>query len=211
MKQYFDIHTHNPLPDHDAIISVSPTDFVLQLQQNYSIGIHPWNTIETTPKIEELLHQTLQHHNVVAIGECGIDRLRGASIPLQQEIFEKHIILSETLHKPLIIHTVRSTDIILAMHRKHHPKQQWIVHGFRNNAATALQLLNAGIELSFGEKFNPQALQITPIEKLWIESDESKLNITDIYKQIALAKNCDIAILQQSIYNRSRYLFFATQ
>ena len=56
----------------------------------------------------------------------------------------------------------------------------WIVHGFRGNAELARQLLKAGIELSFGERFNARALAATPEEKRHTESDESELSLQQI-------------------------------
>ena len=72
------------------------------------------------------------------------------------------------------------------------PSQKWIVHGFRGKPQLAGQLLKAGIDLSFGEKFNPESIQITPIERLFIETDESAMPIERIYEQIARIRGCKI-------------------
>ena len=40
---------------------------------------------------------------VKAIGETGLDKLRGATIERQTELLIHHIALSEELHKPLCI------------------------------------------------------------------------------------------------------------
>ena len=50
---------------------------------------------------------------MVAIGETGIDRMKGASAERQAELFKLHAILSEILLNPLIIHEVYAAVTIL--------------------------------------------------------------------------------------------------
>lgn len=153
----------------------------------------------------------LQHKQVVAVGETGIDRLRGGTIERQIELFKTQATLAESLRLPLIIHAVRSFDIILYIRKQLQPQQKWIIHGFRNNAATAMMLLQAGCDLSFGEHFQPEALRTTPIDRLWIESDDSLLAETNLYSQIALCRHCSITELRQSIAERMLKVFFTKQ
>ena len=205
-----DIHTHHHNRSH-AIISLSPAQFDRETTQLCSIGIHPWDSNHYTTEDIELLYEIATYPQVVAIGECGIDRLRGGSIEEQITLFEQHILLSEKVQKPLIIHAVKCADVILSLHRKHSPKQTWIIHGYRGNDTTAQQYLKRGIELSYGEKFNSRALSITPLEQLWIESDESTCNINDIYNMVAGILKIDPKILQQSIEDRAKNLFFGSE
>ncbi len=203
-----DIHTHQAERLPRAILSVEPHTFSPQEGCVYSVGFHPWHTETIPADYTKILETTLLHPQVVAVGETGIDRLRGADIERQIEIFLTHIELSETLHKPLIIHAVRSFDRLLALRKKIQPQQPWIIHGYRNNATTARQLLQAGCDLSFGEQFNPEAVATTPIERLWVESDESTLPIATLYRNIATALGCDTKTLQHSIAQRMQQRFF---
>ena len=91
--------------------------------------------------------------------------------------------------KPLLIHSVKATDLILQLNKEFKPKQPWIMHGFRGNKTHAEQLINAGIFISFGEKYNPEAVRICPSEKLFLETDESAINIKRLYSQIADLRN----------------------
>lgn len=58
-----DIHTHHAAPQPLGIIDVSQSDlgtFVPADGQLYSVGIHPWNTVDPVPeeswkRVEELL------------------------------------------------------------------------------------------------------------------------------------------------------------
>ena len=161
----------------DTVVSISPSDPMLP-RGTYSVGIHPWATEGGAPSLAELkkLVGVARDPRVVAIGECGFDRLRGGDIALQQPLFDFHAKLAARLGKPLIIHAVRSTDLLLAAARRLRPESgTWIIHGFRGKAATARQLLDAGFAMSLGERFNPELLEIIPPERLYRETDAQTL------------------------------------
>ena len=206
-----DIHTHHRTVPHGAIIALSPTQYDKDTPLICSLGIHPWESGHDTTQSLQLLNKLSTLPNVVAIGECGIDRLKGADIKSQTKLFEYHIQLSEEVGKPLIIHAVKSADIILALHRQYNPSQKWIIHGYRGNATTAQQYLRIGIELSFGEKYNEEALISTPIDKLWIESDESLVDISEIYNRVATTLDIDTQVLHDSIEMRSKKIFLGCE
>lgn len=206
----YDIHTHN-VSRCNAIISLSPQSFVPQPSHYYSVGIHPWDSSDVSQHDIALLQKAATHTQVVAIGETGIDRLRGASLQQQTELLEQHIELSEKLQKPLILHVVRATDVILELHKKHKPTQQWIIHGFRGNEKIAKQLTDKGINISFGETFNIQSVRNTPLELLWIECDESTTDISNIYNNIAQIKDISTNLLMQSVATRAAKLFFRVE
>jgi len=155
-----------------------------------SVGIHPWDVHKTDSSVFQQLEKLVQHPKVVAIGECGLDKNSTATISEQNYFFERQIRLSEEVEKPLIIHSVASFNEIIAMKKRHQPNQAWIIHGFRGKPETAKQLLNQDFILSFGEKFNPLSVEITPVDRLCVETDESSLDITEIYKSIAAIKSC---------------------
>lgn len=207
MIPIYDIHTHSTSRADNAIISVSPSEYAPLPQQYYSVGIHPWNSAQATTASIELLQQVAQHPQVVAIGECGMDTLRGGDITLQIELLKQHIIISEELQKPLILHIVKSIDKLLALHKELRPQQQWIMHGFRGNATTAQQLLDKGIELSYGAKYNREALLLTPLEQMWVESDEESNNIEAIYRRIASDKGLKTEELKEIMRYRAEKLF----
>lgn len=203
-----DIHTHYKNSEHKAIVSVSPTQYIPFDDVYYSIGIHPWDSENIYDNEIEFLQKYIQQPNVVAVGETGIDRLKGASVEKQTILLKKHITLSEQYKKPLILHVVRSIDKILALHKKYNPTQQWIIHGYRGNLTTTRQLLNKNIQLSFNHKFNIESVKITPLEMLWIESDENPELLEENYRRIAHIKNIDVEKLKISILLRAEKLFF---
>lgn len=196
-----DIHTHNP-DSREGIICTSPGNFNPISGRFYSCGLHPWDTESSGNDDFENLCHILAHDAVVAIGETGIDRLKGAPLARQEEIFLRHVRLSERLRMPLIIHEVKAIEQILSIHRAVKPVMAWVRHGFRGNVQTARMYFSKGIYLSIGEKFNPEAVRSIPDSLLLVETDESKLSISAIAAKVAAARNTSAeAILRLSAQN----------
>ena len=178
-----DAHTHTPAPN--AIISVEPGNFSPSEGLFYSVGIHPWSP-RPDAHSEALLRSAAHHPQVVAIGECGIDLLRG-TLPLNEQVQLTllHARLAEEAHKPLVLHCVRAYHLIARLLKEFRPTQPWIIHGFRGNASVAHQLLRfPQVWLSFGEHFNPEALAATPPTRRLAETDCSTLPISTIAARV---------------------------
>lgn len=186
IRSFSDIHSHHPGAGDDTVVSLD-YDRAIPSEGYYSIGLHPWQTDMTAEALAAAIDEVRRKatdERVVAIGECGIDRLRGGDINTQTDIFRRHVDISESLGKPLIIHAVRSFDMLLSLKKEIKPQQLWIIHGFRGKAALARQLLDAGFALSYGERFNPEAVALTPAGSLFTETDESTLPIAVIRQYI---------------------------
>ena len=183
-----DFHTHN-LQATDALISVMPDEFDPQPGKFYSVGIHPWHSEEVTPYMLNALDTAAQHPQVMAIGETGLDALRGAPLDVQQRIFAHHIALAEQLDKPLIIHMVRTSQQVLKAWHESQRSVPWIIHGMRGNLNVAKPLIEAGFYLSFSHRFNHATLAATPLNQLLIETDDdAAITIHEVAQTIAEAR-----------------------
>ena len=181
-----DIHTHNAA---SAAHTIYNSGSIYTPDRNISIGIHPWHINGRWESELASVAEWAKAENVVDIGECGLDMLKSqASLELQEEVFRAHMRLSEALQKPLIIHCVKAHDRLIALYREARPSQTWIVHGFRGKPQQANQLIKAGFHISLGERFNPDSAKAIPIDRLFIETDESGCSIEEIYAAIAVAK-----------------------
>ena len=186
-----DCHTHHSAPAPNAIISTSPIGFIAQGSQLWSTGLHPWDLplycaddMRIKEEIWVELVAAAASPFVVAVGECGIDLSHGGILAAQMLAFRKQALLAERLHKPLIIHAVKAHDIIVGMKKDLNPEQPWIIHGFRNKPTIAEIYLKAGCWLSFGEKFSPETLDITPTDRILAETDESLMPIDTIIMRL---------------------------
>ncbi len=170
ITDFSDIHTHRPDAGKNAVICL-PRLAPVPVSGYYSAGIHPWDT-DTAAEADFIwLAKAAALDNVVAIGETGLDALRGAPLQVQEEIFRRHIDISEACRKPLIIHAVRTINRIIELCRDIRPQSRWIIHGFRGKPEQARQLLHAGIDISLGAKYNPRVPEIVPAGHLFHETD----------------------------------------
>ncbi len=192
-----DIHTHKPLPQPEAVADLSAMlaetgELPVVLSEGdgaYSVGIHPWTTLEAPSEaLWKLIETAAGLENVRALGECGIDLTKGGPMFRQLQVMKRMVEISERVRKPLVIHDVKVHDIIIGLRRDLNPKQNWVIHGFRGKSQLAGQLLHAGCRLSFGEMFNPDTVRALPTEMILAETDESGLSIEEIIARLSEAR-----------------------
>lgn len=180
-----DLHSHRDAPYPAGIISTDIRKLPsVAGEQLYSVGFHPWNLSSSGLSENEItqLEIAAARPDVVGIGECGLDMLRPGLPPLalQMLALRIHVRISEEIGKPLILHCVKAHDILIGLRKEYQPSQPWIIHGFRGKPAILRMLVNAGIGISYGERYNPESVIATPVEKLYAETDGSLLPITEI-------------------------------
>ncbi|MBR5685269.1 MAG: TatD family hydrolase [Muribaculaceae bacterium] len=188
MMEILDIHTHR-LDAQGALISVDPRQFDPQPGRWYSVGFHPWHDIDTLTTADwTLLEQCAAHPQVLAIGETGMDSLRGGDINIQATAFQRHLQLAHAIGKPVVAHCVRTAQRLLNVRRQAEiTSVPLIIHGMRGNERVAQLLLDSGCFLSFGPRFNPAALAATPLDRLLIETDDSQTPINEVATLVAQA------------------------
>ena len=146
---YFDIHTHCiPLCPSQAIVSIDASSLPMDEKVVYaSIGIHPWQLTEANAESQwETLKASVNDPRIIAIGEAGLDKLKGASISLHSSVFQQEIALSESLSLPMVIHCVRAFNELIQIRKASKAKQPWIIHGFRGKPSIAQELLKQVIK-----------------------------------------------------------------
>ena len=208
---YYDIHTHHlPVHPEDAAIvnSLVPT-FDVGTGLFRSVGIHPWELTEhNAGQLLDYLKQQLRKKQFVAAGEAGLDKLAAASMELQLTVFKAQVRLSEEYGLPLIIHCVKAMDELLAVKKEFRPQQAWIWHGFRGKPEQAVQLLKKGFYLSFGEHYPDETMQTVPDERLFLETDNSSLDIEDILCRAAKVRGVEVEVLRETIRRNIQNVFF---
>ena len=140
--ELFDIHTHQILlednddPYHSCILDVYPLEFEVAKgtyeRHSFSCGIHPWYSEDSDAQMKYLT-EIAADSRIIAIGETGLDKIKGPSLSVQTPVFKRHIELSEQLKKPLIIHAVKAWEQLFHIRKETNPTQPWIIHGFRGN------------------------------------------------------------------------------
>lgn len=210
-----DIHSHNVSSMHEYKINSfcmkdkDTVDFISA--KHISIGIHPWYVAadDIEQQTEWIKHTAINDKRVIAIGECGTDKLCNTDMNIQNEAFCNCITLSEELKLPLIIHSVKTSNEIIRLRKSIRPKQPWIIHGFRGKPEQALQYTSNGFFLSFGKSYNPESLKITPQERILFETDEYTGSIADIITSAAKTLDISTDKLFDIVSENAKYLFFS--
>lgn len=218
--EIYDIHTHQILledtddPYHSCILDVYPLEFEVvkeaYLRHSFSCGIHPWYSEESEDQIE-YLGEIASNERIVAIGETGLDKLKGPDFEIQIPVFTAHIKLSEKLHKPLIIHCVKAWEELIRVRREAKPTQPWIIHGYRGKPALTEQLLREGFLFSIGDTFNADSLLLIPLESMFCETDEGEMDIREVYLRIANVLGMEIENFVDKIAHNVRRIFPAVE
>lgn len=209
-----DIHSHNVSDMHEYKINSfcmkdkDSIDFISAKQ--ISIGIHPWYVTKDDIKEQtEWIKQTaINDKRVIAIGECGTDKLCNTDMNLQNEAFCNCTTLSEELELPLIIHSVKTSNEIIRLRKSIKPQQAWIIHGFRGKPEQTFQYISNGFYLSFGKSYNTESIKITPHDRLLFETDEYTGSITEIIANAAEALDIPTDKILNIISENSKRLFF---
>ncbi len=204
MYRYYNIHTHQTGSQADSLSVVNLYDNFADaaIHKACSTGLHPWYLQDADESVKQL-KEIAALPQVIAIGECGLDKVCATDWKLQLSIFSKQIALAADLHKPLIIHCVRAWEEVLAMLQQNKPRVPVIFHGF-NKGNMATRLTDLGYYLSFGKALmntdSPAvaALKQIPPTRFFLETDDAGIPISDIYQKAAtlLQTEEDDVILQ---------------
>ena len=215
---FIDIHVHSSFRDENVLClrNLYPEDAVLTdftlMDRCYSLGIHPWKVKESGEHDFELLEKFAWQDNVLAIGETGLDKLCKIDFNLQEQLFEKQLVISKITGKPVIIHCVKAYREIIN-YRKKYPDQPWIVHRFNASEELSEELYQKGFYFSFGNLIlNPatkacKILKTIPLDRVFFETDDFPVSIAEIYEAAAALRKMQIADLQNIIKNNFKNCF----
>ena len=142
-------------------------------------GIHPHEAIHGACGIEELLSEDM----VVAVGECGFDFYYDHSPHEEQEkVFREQISLAHKFNLPLIIHTREAWSETFKVLDEMEIPSKTVFHCFTGGPHEAELALERGAYLSFSGIVTfknadslREALRITPLERIMIETDSPYL------------------------------------
>jgi TatD DNase family protein len=172
----------------------------------FSMGIHPWKIKELNiSQSLENLKKFVTHKNVVAIGECGLDKFAETSLEEQEQIFIEQIKIAVKVNKPVIVHCVKAFDHLIRIVKISKPGIPFIIHGYNNNIEIAQQLLENGFYLSFGKALLKsgsnagKVFESAPLSRVFLETDDSEYAIEEVYKMAAQIRNIETDKLKEII------------
>lgn len=212
---YIDFHTHKPIFTSDSNVLEIISCHVHRKFDGFlfTVGHHPWWT-DGLLNIDDLenLRRLLADSQCIGLGECGLDKLKGANKEIQEAVFLQQIELANQQNVPLIVHCVRQYDQVIRFKKKY-GNTPWVIHGFRRNEILAKSLINEGIKLSISpfEGMNDSfvtMLKSLPNDAYFIETDSDySLTIIERYALMASIKHLSIADLQEQMEENFKQFF----
>ena len=145
------------------------------------------------------------------IGEIGLDYVCDVERGQQERVFRAQLAIAERLKKVVVLHCVKALEPTMKI-LEEYDLQTVIFHGFIGSTQQTERATKRGYFLSFGVNTarSPKTIETlcnTPLDKIFIESDESNKNIEDIYSEIAHLKGCNQDLLEQAILENYNKIF----
>jgi TatD DNase family protein len=227
MIPFIDIHTHFENTDAAVVAVLNHTQkdaFFMayteasqlksEIKNSKSMGLHPWFLTKDNFESDfEKLSQHVQNQEIIALGECGLDRLKGEDLAFQTRAFEAQIHLAESVKKPIIIHCVKAYNEVIVLKKKLKPTIPLIIHGFNQNETILKDLVKNGFYISLGAavlKEGSNAVKYIshiPLNQLFLETDDKKVSIIAIYEKSAEILGMDLEELKSLIFQNFKACF----
>ena len=211
---FVNIHTHKESKLRFALTNIFPED-AQKIEENkyYSIGIHPWEVTNVDiDKQLNIVKELAEKKNVLAIGEIGLDKYR-ENFDLQKKVFLKQVQIAKEYNKPIIVHCVKAYSELLEILKTKIQKVPVIIHRYSGNKTIADELIKFGCFLSFGhELFNekskaPRVFKKIPLENIFLETDDSEIDIKEIYQKASDIRAIDIEDVQNAVFSNFNKCF----
>ena len=177
------IHTHNPKLGELTLSSA---------------GIHPYSAADATT--DSLLTIERNTTSIDAIGEIGLDYSCGVDKGVQSLIFCAQLEIAQKAGKGVVLHCVKAFEETMNTLKAYNLKFV-IFHGFIGSAVQAARATERVYYLSFGERTfrsprSMEALKATPIDRLFLETDEADVSIDEIYGKVSEILGVPVAVLE---------------
>lgn len=213
MKSLFvNIHMHQKIKESNAIgvrNAYMPNPKKMTIKYPISVGLHPWFITQFSKKnLEERLTSLCQLPNCVAIGEVGLDK-NYPHFTTQIEMFTWQVAVAKELKKPIIIHHVNALEDLFKV-LKNFP-EPIILHGYNGSIEQWKQLnFFNNTYISVGKNvFAPSiklnnCIQSIPANRLFAETDQSRISIANIYEQLAIIRAEPMLLLKDNLQENFR-------
>lgn len=197
--RFVDIHTHRPTGRE-----LTPR----------TAGVHPWNADKGG--MDRLSGEThgltgTNEHPVQAIGEIGLDTVRGPHRAVQLSVLRSWLALAHEHGLPVVLHCVRAFEPMMLELAMCEPRAV-IFHGFIGSSEQARRAVAKGYYLSFGARAfaSPKTVEVlraVPLAQLFLETDDSCVAIEAIYARAATVKGVSVEELKRATLENYERIF----
>ncbi|MFZ9886567.1 MAG: TatD family hydrolase [Myxococcota bacterium] len=187
----------DPSLDEDAVSCESIRAAQGSPRVRRALGLHPSNVPSTAFSLQEklaILEQKLGGEDIVALGECGLDRRSGQpDLLCQRRAFTAQLRLARKYDLPILIHCVRAFGALLeVLDQERGSGLHGVVHGFTGAPETVQELVRRDIFISFGHRLcSPratkarEAAKVVPAHALLLETDGPESGPEDLHGLIS--------------------------
>jgi TatD DNase family protein len=178
----------------------------------FSVGVHPWQSGADGFDLAAALLE-VETAPAAAIGEIGLDFAPSVAGDHggQKMVFAAQLRIAEERRLPVILHCVRAFEPVMEI-LSAHTLPGVIFHGFVGSPEQAARAVRAGYWLSFGERSlnspkTVEAMRAVPLEKIFLETDDSPTPIAEIYSRAADIVAVPVAKLKKQLYDNYSRIF----
>ena len=186
----------------------------------YALGVHPWFVDADITQLYDVLLAKVQQNQPVAIGEIGLDKIRGADLALQLEAFKCQLEIASATELPVIIHNVKASELVLECLALH-PKLTGVIHGFTGSYEQAREFVKLGFKIGIGAAAlqagakQMRLLTNLTLDDMLLETDMPFYKVAVDYiellpavaRQIAIAQQVSIIDVAVATTNNAKQLF----
>ncbi|MFT7031446.1 MAG: TatD DNase family protein [Nonlabens sp.] len=212
--KFLDFHTHSMRHSESVdvmeIVSIHPGKD--REYQYFTVGLHPWWTVNTVSTDQKAMFASLLPlPNCLAMGEMGLDQLKGPTLDVQMDVLRSQLVIAQGLNKPVIIHCVRAFDQLIKIKREFPDIKKWCVHGYGRHSILAKQLIDQGFYLSLmpskPDKYVDWFASL-PLDKLFLETDSMPdTTILDVYNDVSALTGISVDELKRQMNSNAREFF----
>ena len=181
--------------------------------RNFALGIHPWLVDEHQMIDLYSLEVLIEEEKPIAVGDCGLDYIKGKDRNKQRYFFDEQIALATRFNIPLIIHSVQATEDVIDL-LKSYSKSHGVIHAYSGSLQEAKILMKMNFLFGFSHNLsNPHAYKLheivkfLPIESMLIETDDHKNpdELIQVAERISRIKKLTVEqVIEQCDQNASK-------
>ena len=142
-----------------------------------TLGIHPGEIDEDIDKALDYIEKNINDHNIVAVGEIGLDYYYEHDKEKQKEIFIKQLDLARTYNKPVVIHSRDAAEDTYEI-LKSYKDLKVVIHCYSYSVEYALLFVKLGFMLGIGgvvtfknSRVLKEVVKTISLDNLLIETD----------------------------------------
>lgn len=185
MSPFVDIHTHR---------------FSGRCIELHARGIHPWQAAgrDMPPAVTDSMFADAD-----AVGETGLDFACGVDRGAQERLFRLQLEAAQRLCLPVVLHCVRAFEPVMNVLLEYRLRAV-IFHGFIGSVQQAARAVACGYYLSSGPATvrSPRtvaALRSVPLERIFAETDDTGVDIADVYGMICRVRDVAMETLKERL------------